>query len=66
MKLPVSVGNLLIVMAFEMFEVCGPDVCTPIGVVVPVFCGRFCFDPFPTITRRTVVGDAIGRLLLID
>lgn len=69
MQLPfLSVGNLLTVMAFELISVRGADVWPIIGVVGIgfVICGEDCFEPFPTITRRTAVVGEIDRRLLID
>lgn len=63
-----SVGNLFTVTAFELAAIVrGAVVCTFIGAVEIwfVICGGF-FAPFPTITRRTVFGDEIDRLLPID
>lgn len=69
MQLPfLTVGNLLTVMAFELITVRGADVWPMIGFVGIglVICGEDCFEPLPTITRRTVVGEEIDRRLLID
>lgn len=62
-----KVGNLLIVTVFEFAIIRDALVCID-GVVVTGFgvCDGVWFDPFPTITRRTVDGDESDRRLLID